>query len=194
MLIITARERERLSATNNVNIIKRMSKIGRKEVNMAKNNYPQAGLDEIEPAAVQQIVSSLKELHDKGRPKTDEEVEERINEYFSFCERSSIRPGIESLCLSLHISRTTLFKWNRGIDCSLYRQELTQSAKAFISAFIEQAMLGGKISPPSGIFLAKNWLGYKDTISIEESIPEQTTERALTAAELPKLGDLKKLD
>lgn len=64
---------------------------------MAKNNYPQAGLDEIEPAAVQQIVSSLKELHDKGRPKTDEEVEERINEYFSFCERSSIRPGIESL-------------------------------------------------------------------------------------------------
>ena len=161
---------------------------------MAKNNYPQAVLDEIEPAAVQQIVSSLKELHDKGRPKTDEEVEERINEYFSFCERSSIRPGIESLCLSLHISRTTLFKWNRGIDCSLYRQELTQSAKAFISAFIEQAMLGGKISPPSGIFLAKNWLGYKDTISIEESIPEQTTERALTAAELPKLGDLKKLD
>lgn len=64
MLIITAKGRERLSATNSVNIIKRIAEIGRKEVNMAKNNYPQAGLDEIEPAAVQQIVSSLKELHD----------------------------------------------------------------------------------------------------------------------------------
>ena len=70
MLIITAKGRERLSATNSVNIIKRIAEIGRKEVNMAKNNYPQAGLDEIEPAAVQQIVSSLKELHDKGRPKS----------------------------------------------------------------------------------------------------------------------------
>ena len=31
-------------------------------------------------------------------------------------------------------------------------------------------MLGGKISPPSGIFLMKNWLSYKDTISLEETI------------------------
>ena len=64
---------------------------------MARNNYPQAKLDNIEPAAVQQIVSSLKELHDMGRPQTDEEVANRINDYFEFCERSSIRPGIESL-------------------------------------------------------------------------------------------------
>lgn len=70
---------------------------------------------------------------------------------------------------------------------------MTQSAKAFISAFIEQAMLGGRLAHLLE-FLMKNWLSYKDTISIEESIPEQTTERALTAAELPKLGDLKKLD
>lgn len=41
-------------------------------------------------------------------------------------------------------------------------QELIQSTKAFIGAFIEQAMLGGKISPPSGIFLMKeaNSKGY----------------------------------
>ena len=67
-------------------------------------------------------------------------------------------------------------------------QELIQSAKAFIGAFIEQAMLGGKISPPSGIFLMKNWLSYKDAISIEESIPNKETKRILTAAELPQLG------
>ena len=71
-------------------------------------------------------------------------------------------------------------------------QELIQSAKAFIGAFIDQAMLGGKISPPSGIFLMKNWLSYKDAISIEESIPNKETKRILTAAELPKLGDATK--
>ena len=45
---------------------------------MARNNYPQAGLDNMEPAAVQQIVASLRELHELGRPKTDEEVAKRM--------------------------------------------------------------------------------------------------------------------
>lgn len=159
----------------------------RRGIKMKKNNYPQAGLDEIEPAAVQQIVTSLKELHDLGRPKTDDEVAKRIDDYFDFCQYSSIRPGIESLCMSLHISRTTLFRWNNGNDCSPYRQELIQSAKSFIGAFLEQAMLGGKISPPSGIFLMKNWLSYKDAISIEESIPQDDHKKILSVDDLPRL-------
>lgn len=155
---------------------------------MKKNNYPQGEIDELEPTTVQEIVTSLKQLHDKGKPETDEEIKQRIDDYFSFCQRSSVRPGIESLCLALHISRTTLFNWNNGTCCSKECQELIQSAKAFVGAFLEQAMLGGKISPPSGIFLAKNWLGYKDAISIEENMPSQEEKRTLTAAELPKLG------
>jgi len=147
---------------------------------MAKNNYPQTGLDDMQPEKVQELVTSLKQLHDRGKPETDEEIKQRIDEYFSFCERSSIRPGIESLCLSLHISRTTLFNWNRQIGCSEKCQEYIQSAKAFIGAFIEQAVLGGKISPPSGIFLMKNWLNYKDTVSIEESTRD-TVQELITA-------------
>lgn len=167
---------------------------------MSKNNYPQGQLDEINPVAVQQIVTSLKDLYDRGRPQTDAEVESRINEYFDFCEKSSIRPGVESLCMALHVSRTTLYNWANGIKCSPYRQELAEKAKGFVGAFIEQALLQGKISPPSGIFLAKNWLGYKDSISIEESIPnnygerpqqspEEIAERYREFAELPEEAD-----
>lgn len=151
-------------------------------------NYPQGALDEMDPTTVQKIVTSLKELHDMGKPGTDAEIKKRIDDYFSFCQRSSIRPGIESLCMALHISRTTLFNWNNGTNCSRECQELIQSAKSFIGAYVEQAMLGGKISPPSGIFLMKNWLNYKDTISFEESVPQEDKRRALTAAELPKLA------
>lgn len=140
---------------------------------MGRNSYPQGQIDDMEPSTVQELVTSLKQLHDRGKPETDEEIKQRIDEYFLFCQQSSIRPGIESLCMALHISRTTLFNWNNGIGCSEMCQELIQSAKAFIGAFIEQAMLGGKISPPSGIFLMKNWLSYKDAISIEESIPNK---------------------
>ena len=133
------------------------------------------------------MVSSLRQLHALGRPTTDEETKERIDEYFAFCQSSSIRPGIESLCMALHISRTILFRWNNGEDCSEYKQELIQSAKSFIGAYLEQAMLSGKISPPSGIFLMKNWLSYKDAISIEESIPQDNHKKFLSNAELPRL-------
>ena len=130
---------------------------------MGKNNYPQSGLDNVEPEVVHEIVHSLRELHELGRPKTDEEVQERI-------------------------SRTTLFRWNNGEDCSEARQEMIQSAKSFIGSFLEQTMLCGKISPPSGIFLMKNWLSYKDTISLEESAPQHDKRKILADAKLPDLS------
>ena len=157
---------------------------------MGRNSYPQGQIDDIEPSTVQEIVTSLKQLHDRRKPETDEEIKQRIDEYFSFCQQSGIRPGIESLCMALHISRTTLFNWNNGTGCSERCQELIQSAKSFIVAYIEQALLSGKVSPPSGIFLMKNWLSYKDTVSIEESIPNKEEKHVLTAAELPRLGEL----
>lgn len=153
---------------------------------MANRGFPQTQLDSVQPKEVQEIVSSLRQLHCKGKPKTDEELEQRIEDYFRFCEQSSIRPGIESLALSLHVSRKTLFRWGNGLDCSKRRSEAIQSAKAFVAAYIEQALLGGKISPPSGIFLAKNWLGYKDAISLEEATPPTEKKQSLQLSDVRK--------
>ena len=52
---------------------------------MAKNSYPQGQIDDMEPSTVQKLVTSLKQLHDRGKPETDEEIKQRIDEYFSFC-------------------------------------------------------------------------------------------------------------
>jgi hypothetical protein len=157
---------------------------------MTKSNFPQSAVDNMQPEAVRQIVASLKELHDRGKPETDLEVEERINDYFLFCENSCIRPGIESLSLALHITRTTLFNWGNGVGCSSECQQMIQSAKMFISAFLEQATLSGKLNPASSCFMFKNWFGYRDTLSLEDALPKTETKHVLTSAELPKLGDL----
>ena len=156
---------------------------------MSKNRYPQAALDDVDPEVTQEIVTSLVDLHNMDKPKTDADVRHRIDEYFVLCENSSMRPGIETLCFALHISRTTLFNWCRGVGCSDDRRDAARSVKGFLSAYIEQVMLRGKISPPSGIFLMKNWLGYKDALSLEEAMPHVETRRALTSAELPRLGE-----
>ena len=151
---------------------------------------PQGQLTEMNPVKVKAIIHSLRELYDMGKPETNSELKQRIDMFFQFCEDSNIRPGVQALCTALHIGRTTLFRWSNGEDCDRERQEIISMAKSFIDSFLEQVTLSGQVSPPVGIFLLKNWCSYKDTVSIEESIPNKEEKHVLTAAELPRLGDL----
>lgn len=162
---------------------------------MPRGTPPQAALENIEPSKVQKVVSSLRELHEMGKPQTDEETEERIMLYARYCEQSLIRPGIEALCYSLHITRTTLHRWAAGENCSARKQDAIQSAMQFVTAFIEQAGLNGAINPVSFIFLMKNWgCGYSDQYSINQGMQE--TKHIITSDELPLLDiqNKKKID
>lgn len=135
---------------------------------MAKqNNFPTGKLDELPAEFAHETVGSLRELYEQGKPETDEEVEKRINDFFEFCENSSIRPGVESLSMALSVSRTTIWNWEKGIGCSSRRQELIMKAKSFITAYIEQSLLSSRIFPATGIFLLKNWANYRDSVSVE---------------------------
>lgn len=151
------------------------------------SNLPNGKLKELEaqqPEAVKQVVSSLRELNALGKPKTDQEVKQRIDDYFEFCERSSLRPGIESLCCALHITRQTLFRWSKGESCSQERQEIIQNAKTFVTAFIEQASLGNRLNPATSIFLLKNWANYRDTVSFDSG----SDEKRFTTPDIPALA------
>lgn len=147
---------------------------------MAKSNFPTNGLNNVSSEFAHDTIKSLNDLYSMGRPNSDDEVEQRIDEYFRFCEQSSIRPGIESLGLALSVSRTALWNWEHGIDCSPRRQQLIVKAKSFVTAYLEQAMLNNKIYPGSAIFCLKNWAGYKDSVEI-------SSERN-TGAQLPALS------
>lgn len=146
---------------------------------------PQTQLEVMNPEKTRAIIHSLRQLYDMGKPETNLELKERIDMFFQFCEDSSVRPGVQALCTALHISRTTLFRWSNGEDCDMERQEIVSMAKSFIDSFLEQVTLSGQVSPPVGIFLLKNWCSYKDTVSIEESMPHKETRRVLRADELP---------
>ncbi len=140
---------------------------------------PQGQLVEMNPEKVRATIHSLRELYDMGKPQTNKELKERIDMFFDFCERSSLRPGIEVFCQALHISRTTLFRWSKGIDCDKERQEIIETAKGFINAFLEQVTMSGQISVPTGIFLLKNWCGYKDLVSVEQQSMDNIKENQI---------------
>lgn len=132
------------------------------------NNTPQRSLEQLPPEKVQMIVTDLLQLHEMGKPETDGEVETRISQYFQLCRETSIRPGIESLSAALHIDRTCLWRWEQGQGCSQRRMEAVRAAKSLINSFIEQAMMSGQINPIPALFLAKNWMGYKDSYLFEQ--------------------------
>lgn len=154
-----------------------------------EQNLPQSALNEIPATEVQETLINLRTLNAMGRPSTDIETEQRIERFFDFCEQSSLRPSVQSLCVALHISTVTLYRWKNGENCSKYKQELIQNALLVINSCLEQFLLTGKISPPSGIFMLKNWAGYSDTISLEDKsvqAPEEK-ENCKKAADLPLL-------
>ena len=62
---------------------------------MGKHQFPQQQVDDLEPEFVSEVVGSLRELNELGKPETNEELSQRIDDYFSFCQRTGTRPGIE---------------------------------------------------------------------------------------------------
>ena len=66
----------------------------------SKSNYPAAQLGDLEPDFVAETIENLRQLNNMGKPKTDKELTERIDQYFQFCQNTGNRPGIESLCMS----------------------------------------------------------------------------------------------
>ena len=156
---------------------------------MAKSNFPTNGLNNVSSEFAHDTIKSLNDLYSMGRPNSDDEVEQRIDEYFRFCEQSSIRPGIESLGLALSVSRTALWNWEHGIDCSPRRQQLIVKAKSFVTAYLEQAMLNNKIYPGSAIFCLKNWAGYKDSVEITTEQSTGLKTPAMSQEEINRIAE-----
>ena len=153
---------------------------------MGKLNYPGQQLAEVDTDFIGSTVNSLMELGGRGIPNSDNDLQQRVDSYFRFCEERQMRPGIESLCLALGTSRQNFWKWCAGAGGkSLEWQHICQSARQVIIAFTETAGLSGKINPASWIFILKNWAGYADSVPAEPIAEERD---GLTADQLPILG------
>ena len=165
------------------------------------SNFPAAELNRIDKDFTVDTIRKLRRIAPVERPKSNAEVRERIDEYFSFCEAEKIRPGIEGLALALGVTRTTLFNWTRQHGCDAERAQLIQQAKQYIITFLEIAGNTGNLNPPCWIFSMKNVAGWTDQLSIEavnpntvslpsESIEQIVERRRHDAVELPKKPDL----
>lgn len=153
---------------------------------MGKSNFPPAQLsDDDGKPFVGQIVQSLVELANKGKPRNEVELRERIDSYFRFCANRDIRPGIETLSLSLGVTRVTFWNWCRGDGSSDTWKAECNRAHQLVLSFVEMATMSGRLSPPVGIFALKNIGQWRDVVEFEDIKEEK--HKALPASMLPRL-------
>ena len=86
--------------------------------------------------------------------------------YFKHCAENDRKPQIVGMCNWLGISRQTLNEWVNGEVRSATHGDIIKKAYALMEEMWADYMQYGKISPPTAIFLAKNWYGYKDVADV----------------------------
>ena len=112
------------------------------------------------------------------------QVENRINEYFDFCEENDRKPNMIGMANWLGISRETVNQWKRGDVRSSTHTDVIRKAVDILEEIWVDYMQNGKINPASGIFLAKNMFQYKDVQDVV--ITPQNGEQEMSAEDIAK--------
>jgi hypothetical protein len=95
-----------------------------------------------------------------------DQVAARIRLYFQYCADNDRRPQIVGLCNWLGISRDTLNTWKNEEYRSATHSDIIKKAYGVLEEMWVDYMQNGKISPPTAIFLAKNFFNYKDVADV----------------------------
>lgn len=109
---------------------------------------------------------------------SDQEVSDRIQEYFKYCIDKDIKPGVEGMAMALGINRRTLWAWETGelrSTVSSSRMDIIKKAKQFLALYLENLAQNGKINPVTAIFLFKNHFNYVDKQEFEIAPRSQLT-------------------
>ena len=101
-----------------------------------------------------------------GRPRSFnsvEEVEQRINDYFNYCEENEKPYTMSGLALYLDIDRKTLVNYSKEEE---YFPTIKKARDRVQSQLEENALLG-KGNAVFTIFNLKNNFGWKDQVEVE---------------------------
>ena len=117
----------------------------------------------IDPELTKQIGAELLYWYTKPKAVTDEEIAERLTEYFERTLGQLKFPTVEGMCLALGYPRETIWRWETGAEGSTpFRCNIIKKAKHLIATYDANLVTEGKIHPTTYIFRSKNYYGMKD--------------------------------
>ena len=108
----------------------------------------------------------IRELGLRGKPKTPQEMEDRITEYFSLCQQAQLNPTVEGLALAVDYDRRSLFEIGKGTFNQPF-MDIVKNAKDFIAGYDAILAASNKMNSAVYCFRSKNFYGMKDQVQIE---------------------------
>lgn len=133
-----------------------------------KQNSPMI-INDYDPKDVRKSLKVTNMLRDWGResqPRTDDEVEQRIDDYLLFCEKSGVRPTVEGMGLAIGYTRVTIHNWRHGLGCSPRRTEIINYVYDAMAAFDADMVINNRMPPVPYIFRSKNFYGMRDQTDV----------------------------
>ncbi len=103
-----------------------------------------------------------------GRPKAFknvEEVKEKINDYFNYCEEEEKPYTMSGLAYYLEISRQTLVNYSNKDEYF----DTIKKARDKVQMQLEENALSNKANPTFTIFNLKNNFDWKDKMEVEKT-------------------------
>lgn len=150
--------------------------------------------DEETKALYKRISSNCLQFWQMGRAsvKNDDELQERIGQFYSICAETGQTPTVEKMCLALGYDTSTIHDWQSGRrkGFSPETANIIKKAKQFLSAFDADLLLKNKLNPVAYIFRAKNYYGMSDkqevvvtpNNSLGDTVSEEELARKLISA------------
>lgn len=130
----------------------------------------------------------IRELGLRGKPQTQDEMKDRITEYFELCQQAQLNPTVEGLALAVDYDRRSLFDIQTGKG-KLAFSDIIKKAKDFIANYDAILAASNKMNSAVYCFRSKNFYGMKDQVQIE-AVSNQTgdmpSQEGVALEELPE--------
>ena len=130
-----------------------------------RNGFAPASVEKHCTAKREEISAILKDVvkwQKQPKVKSDDELEERVEQFFQTCIDTGEIPSVEKLCLAIGSYRQEVWNWEQGTGCSQRRVDIIKRAKQAIAAMDAELVANRKIPETTYIFRSKNYYGMKD--------------------------------
>lgn len=135
---------------------------------------------------VSRIVRESAQYFRRPIAKTNEEVAERLENYFTQCAETGQMPTVEDMALALGTTRGTLLDWEKNRR-NPERAVMIQKAKEILAGIDAKLVSEGRIPQVTYIFRSKNYFGLRDQQEVvvtpnpmgESASPDQLRQKYL---------------
>jgi hypothetical protein len=130
-------------------------------------NFPSTKMEvktDEDRALVSKLLTEVLVEYRKERVKSDEELMERLSDYFMRCAESGQIPTVEEMCLSTGYTYATCYDWETGRNhgFSSDTSNIIKKAKEMLKTFDAKLVISGKLNFLAYCFRAKNYYGMVD--------------------------------